>query len=207
MKFSLKKAEANTEPKDKNIDNLADEKDKKGKVQRRFRKKIIAINVVNVILVIASIYYLRKMPNQAEKVKELRSAKLATEESSDVVILESDIEKNKEKIEIIEKVFVNDEGFLELLTSIDQLKLEGTVTDFSFPVTRPIADSTKNIGLPMSLTFRGNLEQINNGLAKVLSLPFLIRPVNVEVATPENSESLTVKFGGFLYTNENFNKN
>lgn len=172
----------------------------------RTKVKIIIFNIINLVLLVSLGFLLQKLPRDAEKVKELRSAQVVSHSENDIGVLQAELDKNKENIESISEVFVDDEKFLGFITSIDQLEASGVISNFSLPVTKPVLDSNKNLGLPVSMTFSGSLDQVNQAFAEVDKLPYILKPVNIDIDVLPDGRR-TVRFGGFLYTNENFNKN
>ena len=197
MKFpSLRKQEQDIE----------DKHSQEEKSLGRMKAKLIIFNIINVILLASLGFMLQKLPKDAEKVKELRSASVASHAESDIGILQAELDKNRENINKISEIFVDDSKFLSFISSVDQLKASGLISNFSLPVTKPVADSNKNLGLPVSMTFSGTQEQVNQALIEVHTLPFILKPVNLDIdVVPEGN--IVVRFGGFLYTHEEFNKN
>lgn len=187
-------------------EKLEDKHSLASKVLTRTKIKIVVFNIINVTLIVLLFVILQKLPQDAQKVKDLRSQASATSQESDEGILESELENNKESIAKLDSLFIDDNRFLEFINSITLIEEQGIITDFNIPVSSPIIDASKNYGLPVSLVFTGTVDSVNSSLTQVFSLPFLIRPVNINMdVSPENS--LVLRMSGFLYTNESFNKN
>ena len=167
--------------------------------------KIVALNIVNALLIVAIFYVLSQLPVEGKKIKELRSTQIAANESNDAAVLLAEVDRNKDKINELKALFADDSGFLRFVSEADSLKAEGIITELSFPGGVPVRNEDKELGLPVLIVLQGTKEQINTGLEKVLSLPFFLKPVSVELET--TPELLIMRFGAFLFVNEDFSKN
>jgi len=172
----------------------------------RTKLKIIVFNVINAVLLAGLIFMLRQLPRNAEKVKELHSQSIASQEESDIGVLEAEIDKSQGSIDRISNLFATDIQFLDFISQIDKLEETGVVRDFNLPVTTPVLDSTKNPGLPVSMTFTGSKEEINQAFVTISQMPFILKPVNISMDVGADG-IIIVRYGGFLYTNEKFSKN
>lgn len=166
--------------------------------------KVIIINIVNVILFFSLVFILNKLPQTAREVKKARSESIVVQEVSEIAVLSSEIEKNKGNIEKIDAVFATENGFLEFISSVEAIQADGILSDFVFPVSQPIPDSTGNIGFPVSLIFRGNQTDVNREVERFLLLPFLTKTLNANIELSPGSEDIILRMGVFLYINEEF---
>lgn len=176
------------------------------KTVNRAKLKIIAFNVVNAILIVLTIVILNRLPLESEKIKELRSQSIQAQGASDVEVLKSEIEKNSEQINALRSIFVNDENFVDFISKIDSLKADGTIVEFVFPVSNPVVDKDKNLGFPVNLVLKGSEEAVNNSLTSVLSLHYILKPINLEISISDENEVL-LKYAGFLIVDESLNSN
>jgi len=185
------------------IDMKLAKKDEKKK--SKLFLKIIALNIVNALLLIAILYFIQELPKIAGKVKELRSAVIVAQETADAAVLSSEIERNSEKINTLKALFLDAGGFSDFLTRLGIIRSEGVLTEFDFPGGTPTVNAAGKSVLSLALTFRGSQDQVNDALSKILLLPVLIEPGSVELEG--NKEAMILRFGGFLYVDEYFANN
>lgn len=178
------------------------------KANKRDITKIVVFNVVNVILVVIILFLVGRLPGEAEKVKNLRSEEIAAQESSSIGVLTSELEKNSSKIQELKDVFVDENQFISFVTSIESIRSQGILSDVTFPVVNPVKDGSGHLGLPVSIVARGNQDQLNLAIEEVLNLPFLLRPVNVNLEVVNQTEQTYIlRLGLFLYVDEEFSEN
>jgi len=177
-----------------------------GKKLNRIKLKIIVLNVVNLLLLFSLFFILSRLPKKAEEVKQLRSKSFATQNESDAGVLKAELEKNQQTLDSIAQVFVDENRFLSFYSSISVLQQTGVISNLNLPVTSPVLDSNKNRGLPVSMIIKGSQAQVNEVLSFLNRLPYILRPVNVDMDVSLEKE-ITLRYGGFLYTDENFSKN
>lgn len=171
----------------------------------RYKVKIISLNVVNVLLIFGTIYFLHQLPTKAKEVKRSRSENLASQSSSDVAVLKAELDKNLGSIDTVNTAFVNYEGFISFLSQMETLQEQTVIQDLKFPVTRTVLDKDKNPGLPFSMVFEGSVSDINTAYERFIHLPYLIKTVEATLIKQEGSYRL--EYAGFIYANEEFNKN
>lgn len=167
--------------------------------------KIIALNIVNALLLAVLLYFVGQLPQVAGKVKDLRSEAIAAQETADAAILNSEIERNSEKINKLKGLFANAGGFSDLLTQLGAIKAEGVLTEFSFPGGTPVQNAAGNSVLSLALTFQGSQDQVNNALGRIFALPILIEPGSAELEG--NRDAMILRFEGNLYIDERFASN
>ncbi|OGM31645.1 hypothetical protein A2803_04420 [Candidatus Woesebacteria bacterium RIFCSPHIGHO2_01_FULL_44_21] len=210
--------QASKEPKSEKVPRELRAPHKKFAIKRRGPSvivKIVVANVVNVLLLVAIFYLLAQLPVVSKKIKELRSTQLAAQGSADAVIINSEIEKDKEKIDTLTGLLARDQEFIEFVEVVTALKSEGVVTDVIFPGGDPIVSPSLATlggkGYPIILTFGGSLEAINSGLSRVTALPFILAPQNVELeinqASEENPGGTVLRLGVYLVVNDTFANN
>jgi len=185
----------------KDIDKAVENDEKRPGISRALVKNVAA-NGVNVILLIATFYFLGDLPHVAQRIKDLRSAQIAAQETVDAEIIRADITRNSDKIEELESLFVGDTGFSEFASLMSALQTEGVVLEFSFPGGSKTNARQGHDALQFSIVFQGPQEQVNNALRRVLAPPILIEPSIVELEV--NPESLTMRLNAYLLVNGDF---
>lgn len=168
--------------------------------------KNVIFNVVNVVLLVILFFILNNIPKVATTVKQLRSESIVAQEEADISILSSELKRYQEKIDEVNSKFTNEDKFINFLQEVENIKRDGVLGEFSFPVSQTVKDSNGNFGFPVSFVFQGSQEQINSEVLRLLNLDFLIKPINVEVEVSSGSEIITLRMGSFLYVNEEFKK-
>lgn len=159
--------------------------------------KIIIVNIVDVLLIATTIFFLTKLPAIAIEISKVHGQALAGEQSSEGAVIKADLDNNKEKIEELSDLFLDDTGLVNFNEEVAKLKAAGVVTDASFVSTTPVTDATLARGLPILFKASGTKEQVNNAVKEITNLPALIRPVTVKLTTGETGWSL--EYGVFVY--------
>ena len=163
--------------------------------------RAMILNAVNVVLVILIVILIGKLPVKGQNLKELRGQEMLLRETTDVAVLESEIESNKDKISLVEAHFVDERGVLGFLEAKDQLERDGRIKSFSIG-EKPILDKHKNKGLAIKMEFEGSLGEVNESMARVMGLPYFLNPVEVKLAVDPGSDRVLMALVGFLYINE-----
>ncbi len=168
-----------------------------------FSSKDVILGIINVITVILLIVLLVRIPEKADEVKMLRNENI---ESQSKVELESvDLEKSSKKAEALQDLFLDESGVVNYVSSVDKLKEGGTVSEITFASQQPVVDRTGNSGIPVTIKMIGSWDQIEQDLNEIQNLPFLVRPVNIEMQTDETGV-LLFKYGVLLYVNKDLGK-
>lgn len=188
----------------------AGERDFFGLKLSRLKSKIIVrsiiLNVFSIILIVVTLSLAKTLDGGAAKVSRLRSDKALAQESSEFAILQLEANRSKEAVEEIRSRFVGESGLLDFIGSFDVLRDQGVLTSFSFSSNKSVTDKTKNLGLPFVVEAVGDQAQIDNALSSVHGLPFLLRPVNIDIARSSADGLLSVRYGLVVYVNENINQ-
>lgn len=165
------------------------------------KAKIIALNVINLLLIAATFFVLSRFTQISQEIKKLRSENILAQEVSDVAVIKSDLSKSEDSIQSLKSVFVDDSGFIDFVSRVDALKNQGVVVDFTFPGGKPVRDKDKSFGFPVAITFQGSQEEVDNALKTVESLPYVLKPANVEVSFTAEGQTV-LKYGAFLVVDE-----
>ena len=175
--------------------------DNSNRVSIPFFTKEIILAIVDILTVGIMIFLLLKLPEEAQEVRRLKNENIQTKENISLQV--ADINVNKERADSLKGAFLNDSGVVDFVKEVESLKTGGTVTKLSFPSPKAVKDKTGNFGIPVAITLRGTLSQMEIDLKKLEDLPFLFRAVTIEVQPVlEEAEKLELKYGGFLYVED-----
>lgn len=180
--------------------------DKKAKPAVFFWLKDIVLGLVNLVFILAIVILLGKLQAKANEFKKLRMVQLETSAKSSFEIAELELAASREKADKLAQLFPDDNGLIDFVNEIDVLKGEGVVSRFSFTSEEVIRDMTGYYGIPVFIEFSGDWSQINEGLQRIQSLPYLSRTVSVQVEAKEEENLVIFKYGGFLYVDESLAK-
>lgn len=178
---------------------------KKKRFDLRMIYRVIVMNVINAGLITATVVILGRLPERASVLKGLRHERMLASEIIDVAVIKTEIAGNQEKIDKLESLFVSEAEILGFYREMDQLKRDGVITDYR-PVSDNVVKEKKNVGLPILVEMTGDVHQIDFGLKRVQSLPYLLRPVRFELERQEEG-LFKVNYGGFLYVSKEISKN
>lgn len=156
--------------------------------------KIIVVNGLNALIVLSLIYLAPQVERVASEVKTKSSESLARQQVSSSAVLQSEIDRNKDNIEKIRSKLSGEKTVIAFLADLDKLRSEGVVSASDFPTTQEIIDKQKLTGFPVSLSFKGDLNTINNNWQKVNSLPYLLRPVTIDLLLEDGQNTLTLGY-------------
>jgi hypothetical protein len=164
--------------------------------------------VVNLITLGLLIFILLKLPLRAEELKDLRNEDLKYQSSN---ILElPNVAESMMLAEEIKKVFLDTSGIVEFVSRVDAIKAQGgTIVKLSFANQNAVKDRTGSFGIPVIIEMRGSREDIIADLVKLQNLPFLFRPVSIEMEPNKDNPSIyDFRYGGMVYVDETkFGKN
>ncbi len=161
--------------------------------------KDVILGILNVISIAVLIFVLIKLPLKAKELKDLRIERIKGQESISYKSFE--IEEYKSKAEELEEFFLNEEKVIEFVNMASRL---GKV---SFASQKPVKDITGNFGLPVVIELEGTRDDLDTKLQSIDNLPFLFRGVRVEISPLKEEGMITLKYGLFLYVDENLGKN
>lgn len=170
--------------------------------------KAIILNIVNILLIIGIFYISGRLPQLSGEIKELRAKKIISQESSDIAVLSAELEKNKNKINELSSIYLDERGLSSFFAKMEDLAEKGVVSQFDSFLSEPVADRNGQLGLPILIEFAGQKESISTNLLLVQKLPYLMRPVSVELnRNTDEGGGYTFKYGVFLYVDESLKKN
>lgn len=186
-----------------------------GKRASRVVVKIVAANVVNVVLLVALFYILGQLPVVARKIKELRNTQLAAQESADVAVINAELARFADKIDTLTGLRASDREFIEFIEQITSLKSEGLISEIVYPgggpVVSPRLNSIGGRGYPVIFVLKGSQENVNAALSRIQSLPFLITSQEIELEVGQVAKGLpaeiTMRLGVYFVVNDTFANN
>ncbi len=162
--------------------------------------------LVDLICLLLIFIFLSILPAKAQEAKKLKSLSLKIQAAKEKLINPAELVSEKQ-IADLQAVFPKDEGLVNFINEIDSLKKQGLVNQFSFASEKPVKDKNGYLVLPIVIQFSGSEAEVNYGLNKILSLPYLFRAINVEISKVPNEDKVSLKYGGVLYINEKNNTN
>lgn len=160
--------------------------------------KAIAVNGLNFLVFIGIFLLVRELPKKAQEVKTVLTEVQASQQAADTAVLKSEIEKSRDKIDTLTKLFSGDQTVISFVSDMDELKAAGVISEYEFPITALITDKSGIKGLPVAITAKGSKEAVNIALQKISSLKTLVKPITLSMTISESGEYVA-KFGGFLY--------
>jgi len=167
-----------------------------------------ALAVVNLLAIVTIVFIQGKLQAQAREIKRLRSIQLSVAEGEAVVGVRAEIESAQSGVNELKQYFSDEAGIVNFIGEIDKLKKDGVVASFSFVSNSPIKDKTGALGLPFVVQIRGNWSQIDTGMQRIMSLPFVLRTIQIESKPADDDQTIIdFKFGGFLYAKDTFSQN
>jgi Tfp pilus assembly protein PilO len=176
------------------------------KESKSFKRKIIILGIGDVLAILFLIMLFGRMQLLANDIKKMRSEQVKLTPVN-IDTIRKELVEAQEKNKKLEALFPDEVGLVNFVNEIDAIKEDKILTGFSFANNVPLKDKLGYSGLPVLLRFKGSLSEINNALAKVQALPYLLRPIDIKISSQEATGSAILDYGGLLYVNENFGKN
>lgn len=157
---------------------------------------------VDALFLAGTFYLLIKLPQKAGEIKEIRNLQLR--ESKDIEIAKTEVESSKTKYETLNSYLPDEEGVLNFIGKVDELKRQGIISNFSFSSSDVLKDKTGNLGLPFIVEVGGGWEQIKKAIEALEKIPYLIRAVQIDAQKASEEDFINFKYGGFLYVAEDY---
>ena len=179
----------------------------KAKTDLRPYASILLLGLINVIIIIVLLFVLGQLPHKASEVKVARNRQIKNISGGDVEAVKREIERNSIKIQVIRDLYPDQTEVISFVNAIDSLKEEGTLVNFSFASEAPVVDRLGFKALPVVITISGDVDSIRSGLSSIDNLPYVLRPVTVEMTRSEDETSFVLQYGGVLYVSESFEEN
>lgn len=159
--------------------------------------KFIILNIVNLGLVIVILFLINVVNKKAANIKNLHNQVLLNREKTNVAVLEADLKMHSDKIDNLEKYYLDDERILDLIKKTDELKVNGLITKFDILSQKPVKDG-KMLGYPVEFEIVGNKELVNNSLKQIESLNFLYKTAQLVIDLTDENQ-IKMLLGIFIY--------
>ena len=145
------------------------------------------------------IVILVKFPLKAKELKESRDEDLRNQ--SNVSYEFTEIDASKEKADELTKLFLDESGVVDFVNDVEKIKIKNrALSKVSFTRQKGVKDRTGNFGIPVVIDFRGSWESILLDLTDLEALPFLLRPVSIDLGQDDSDPTvINLKYGGLLY--------
>lgn len=194
-----------TKIKDKLLEEELDEDERSSGLP--LSAKDIVLIIVNLISVVLLVIILLKFPEKSEELKRLRVDELKSQ--SNIAYEAQGIEGARERSQKLNNLFLDESGVVGFVNDLEGLRGEGTsISKINFGNPTALRDKSENIGIPLVVELTGAWDAIDRDLQSIDNLPYLFRPVNVEISrSKDDSKVIIFKYGVFLYVNDSFGKN
>jgi hypothetical protein len=175
--------------------------------ERLYTYKDVILGVVNFISIVFFVILIINFPKRSQELKSLKIQEIKNETAANMETNEIDFVKPK--TDEMNRMFLDESGIVNFVNDVELQKTEGgAISKVSFASQKAVTDKTGNYGVPIVLELTGNWEAIDADLQKIDTLPYLFRPVKVEIGyDEENPEVVIYKYGIFLYVKESLGKN
>ncbi|KKQ73775.1 MAG: hypothetical protein US96_C0053G0006 [Candidatus Woesebacteria bacterium GW2011_GWB1_38_5b] len=185
------------------------EKQKKVIKPSRFKNwwtKVAILAAVNLVCAVGTLILQANLAAKAQELKKARVHEINTDLKTNEKAIEEELVKLEEKYTKILPVFPTVDTILDFINLKESLVTNGEVKSFTFAGEGVIKDRLGLGGLPVLAEAEGDINKINQALTKIGSMPYLIREIKIELGQ-EATGSYKLRYGGFLYTDENFTQN
>jgi hypothetical protein len=190
--------------KETELDNI-DDVNKKPKLPFTF--KDIMLGIINLVSVILLVIILFKLPAKAKEYKAIRLENLGSDAA--VNIEQNSIDEAKEKVEVLQSLYLDESGVVDFVNDVESLKSEGgSILGVSFASQRAVKDKTGNYGVPVVIELSGSWSAIASDLQRIEKLSYLFRPVNLDIKRDVDDPNVIIfDYGIILYVNEELGEN
>ncbi|OGM60127.1 hypothetical protein A2955_04260 [Candidatus Woesebacteria bacterium RIFCSPLOWO2_01_FULL_37_19] len=186
---------------DKNsIDDIGEQE----KTKSPFSFKDIILGIINLVTIIFLIIILVRFPDKANELKKLRNENF--QNTSNVSFEYTEIAEYKKKAEDMDKLFLDESGIVNFVNSVEVIKAKArSISKLSFTSQKAVNDKTGNFGIPAIIELAGNWDLISADLAEIERLPYLFRPVVIEIFPDKEDVNIVhFNYGGLLYVVDRF---
>ncbi len=175
--------------------------DKKG---RKLKSWLILL-FIDLFILLVSIFFIVNLPKKASELNKVRSDEEKVKESKKIDITGLEYKPTKDNVDKLTSFYPEEDGIIDFIETIEGLKADGKVKNFSLVGQDAVKDKTGAYGIPFIVEFEGSWENINISLQEFEKLPYLIRAINVE-AKVVDEKVINLKYGGFLYVSDKLAK-
>ncbi|MCS7092402.1 MAG: hypothetical protein NZM26_03565 [Patescibacteria group bacterium] len=176
-------------------------------VFEEYKEKVISLRegvliIMNVVSIAILAFLLFRLPYEAKKVHDLKVEIQKNQSIQNTEI--AGIELAKEKTDKLKNLFLNDEGIVQFVSTIESFKQKNqSFVKVEFPSQEVTKDKTGNMTIPVIIELSGNWLEVGKGFSEIETLPYLFRAVSIDVRPNKvDQNKFDVKYGGVLYVNE-----
>ncbi len=174
------------------------------KIKKHAVPILIALNIVLLIINIATLAFLPIQTNGSIKARSEILANQLQNQSAQKLI--TDLKAIKPQTDKISKTLPNKSQLLDIIKEIETLNGQATVQHFSFESEQPKQDKDKNLFLPITLVLEGTVPQIAQTLKALQNKPHLYTITQSRLESPGGlSQPVTIFTNLRLYVREEFN--
>lgn len=168
-------------------------------------KSFIGLFIVDVLLLVASVFLIINLPKKATELNKARSEEQKVIESKKIDVTSLEYAPTKESVDRLSSFYPQEDGLIDFIEMIEVLKGDGKVKNFSLVGQDAVKDRTGAYGIPFIVEFEGSWEDINLSLQEFQKLPYLVRAVDIEIKLVD-TKTINFKYGGFLYVSDKLAK-
>lgn len=169
-----------------------------------FTPRDIILNSINILTLVLLIVILMQLNSKAEELNSLKSENVRLSENYNYNM--DQVEENLQKAQELSDLFANDSEVIDFVSDVENLRDSGAIRSVRFSSPDPVIDRSGSYGRPIIIDLRGNWQQIDQAIDDIHSLPYLFRPVKVQIGEQESTDGiLEVNYGGLLYIEDPVN--
>jgi hypothetical protein len=166
-----------------------------------------SVVMVTIIVCLVAIFQINaRFLDSAEEVNKLRNEIVIAKVRDQEQVLKSELEKYGPQYEKLKSSFLGLGQILDIFIQLDSLKSAGIINSFEFTTDAPVKDRLGIEGYPITFEITGNQALVNQAFQSVSELPFLIRPIVLNIERVDG-DIFNADFGGFIYIDEEHAKN
>ena len=171
-----------------------------------FSTRDILLNVINVLTFILLIVILTRMVGKAEELRSIRNENLKLSENYNYN--QEQVDNSLDQAEQLRELFISESGVIDFVSDVENLS-SSAIRKVSFSSPDPVQDRSGSYGRPIVITLRGSWREIDQAIDDIHELPYLFRPIKIEIEEPETGDEqdsvqgvFEVSYGGLLYTED-----
>jgi hypothetical protein len=172
-----------------------------------FTFKDIILGIINIISIVLIVFLLFKLPQkaieyQAEKVTHIKNQVSPQSEFGN-------IGEDSEKATKLDSLFLDESGVVRFVSDVEKLKVNyPAISKVTFASPKAVKDEMGLFGIPVTIELKGGWDTFGPALEKIQGLPYLFRPISINVGPlKEDPSVLVLDYGVFLYIDENTEAN
>lgn len=181
----------------------------KKKVRRAFLVpnlywRLAVAGVLGLVLVGGIFFSSAKLKTSVSEIEKKRGQMVALQEREESLrLLAFELDTVKGEMSLVENVLPNEEGIVDFIKDIESLGEKVEIGKLSFESDQPQSDRLGRSYIEWTIEARGSLDNLEDFLEKLLSLPILIRSKVIDIDKMDEETSKLV-FRAWLYVDPNF---